>query len=112
MLVFRNFRTGIIAFGIVKGNTATETFLGTGIFATGVVTGNYVSESRFSGIVVGQGSTVIGNPVTGSRGVGLDVSCPSNVTDNTAINNGIELPGHPNITLRGEGCNNTNNVAP
>jgi hypothetical protein len=109
--VFRNFGTGIIASGIVKGNTATETFFGPGIVATGVVTGNYVGGNR-DGMEVGQGSTVIGNTVTGSRSEGLVVRCPSNVTDNTAINNGIDLPGHPNITLSGEGCNNTNNVAP
>jgi hypothetical protein len=50
-------------------------------------------------MAVGQGSTVIG--------VGLVVGCPSNVTDNTAVNN----PGG-NLVLNGTGCNNTNNVAP
>ena len=38
--------------------------------------------------------------------VGIVVDCPSNVTDNTAINN-----PERNLIL-GEGCNNTNNVAP
>ena len=59
---------------------------------------------------VGQGSTVIGNTVTDTNdlpGIGLLVSCPSNVTNNTAVNN----PGG-NLVLNGNGCNNTNNVAP
>jgi hypothetical protein len=37
--------------------------------------------------------------------LGISVSCPSNVTDNTAVNNEINL-------AIGTGCNNTNNVAP
>jgi hypothetical protein len=35
------------------------------------------------------------------------VSCPSNVTDNTAINNAAK-----NLVLNGTGRNNTNNAAP
>jgi parallel beta-helix repeat protein len=111
--VFRNFVTGIIANGIVKGNIALESFFDNGISATGIVTGNIASGNRRSGIEVGQGSTVIGNTVTDNHDAGLLVSCPSNVTDNTVINNaGLETPGPPNIRLFGDGCNNTNNVAP
>ena len=40
------------------------------------------------------------------RDRGISVQCPSNVTDNTAVNNGT------NLFLQGDGCNNTNNVAP
>jgi hypothetical protein len=59
---------------------------------------------------IGQGSTVIGNTVTKTGvapGTGLFVSCPSNVTNNTAVNN-----LGANLVLNGSGCNNTNNVAP
>ena len=56
---------------------------------------------------VGQGSTVIGNTVTDTTGIGLFVSCPSNVTNNTPVNN-----AGGNLVLNGDGCNNTNNVAP
>jgi hypothetical protein len=96
---------GIIAKGIVKGNTASG-FRDFGITATGTVTGNYASGNRF-GISAGQGSTVIGNTVTGNAILGLSVSCPSNVTDNTAVNN-----NEINLVLNGEGCHNEDNVAP
>jgi hypothetical protein len=121
--------SGIIATGIVKGNTATD-FRFTAIEATGTVTGNYVSGYAVSGISVGPGSTVTGNNVSGSDGInaisvatgstvigntatgtgsgifGINVACPSNVIDNTST-------GHShNLVLSGNGCNNSNNVAP
>jgi hypothetical protein len=104
---------GIIANGIVKGNTVIGIFgigpgHGTGISATGTVTGNYVTGSRGAQIVVGQGSTVIGNTAIGIHSdFGINVDCPSNVTDNTAVNNVVV-----NLFLHGDGCNNTNNEAP
>jgi hypothetical protein len=105
----------IAANGIVKGNIAFGDGLGPGaglaIDATGVVTGNYVIGSREVGISIGQGSTAIGHTVTGAFGTGIFVSCPSNLTDNTAVNNG-KMPGTANLQLNGDGCNNTNNVAP
>ena len=104
---------GIAATGVVKGNTVVGISgfpsQGTGISATGIVTGNYATGSRGAGIEIGQGSTVIGNTATGNRGgpgIGIFVNCPSNVTDNTAVNN------NSNLELIGTGCNNTNNVAP
>ena len=101
---FAHSGVGIRASGIVKGNIVTFVN-GTGIVATGVVTGNYVAENSI-GIEVGQGSTVIGNTVLHNLNTGIIVNCPSNVTDNTAVNNGS------NLALDGTGCNNTNNVAP
>jgi hypothetical protein len=104
---------GVSARGIVRGNTVVGINggpgQGTGIAATGIVTGNYVASARVANYEIGQGSTVIGNTSVGIPGfkVGFLVSCPSNVTDNTAINS----PGG-NIVLNGTGCNNTNNVAP
>jgi len=64
--------------------------------------------SRVAEYEIGQGSTVIGNTALGNPGsfAGIRVSCPSNVTDNTAVGN-VE-----NLVLNGDGCNNTNNVAP
>jgi hypothetical protein len=107
-------RLGIAATGIVKNNTVVAIVTGgggggaTGISATGIVTGNYVTGTRATGISIGQGSTVIGNTVTDTfSGDGILVACPSNVTDNTAVNNPAG-----NIVLNGNGCNNTNNVAP
>ena len=81
---------------------------GTGISATGIVTGSYVTGYRGIGLEIGQGSTVIGSTAVGAPGnVGNAVSCPSNVTDNTAINNAAK-----NLVLNGTGRNNTNNAAP
>jgi hypothetical protein len=104
--------TGISATGIVRGNTVVGIFgfsgHGTGIFATGIITGNYVTRSRVGNLEIDQGSTVIGNTVTDTfPGIGLSVACPSNVTDNTVVGNGMA-----NLVLGGNGCNNTNNVAP
>jgi hypothetical protein len=105
---------GIGAIGIVKGNTvvgiAGLLTTGVGISAIGIVTGNYVIDSRLGEYQIGQGSTVIGNTAIGAASFparfGFSVSCPSNVTDNTAVNNA------ENLVLDGAGCNNTNNVAP
>jgi hypothetical protein len=95
--------TGITASGIVKGNTVGTCY--TGIAGTGTVTGNYAANN-VTGIQIGQGSTVIGNTATNNTGFGIVADCPSNLTDNTAVNN-----AH-NLVLNGNGCNNTNNVAP
>ena len=100
---------GIIASGIVKGNIVTGVD-GDGITATGIVTGNIASGNFAHGIGVGPGSTVIGNTAVRNDNVGISVECPSNVIDNTAVNNNEINP--TNLVLTGEGCNNTNNVAP
>jgi hypothetical protein len=82
--------TGIVADGIVRGNTATN---------------------NVEGIHAGAGSTVIGNTATNDSGFGIGIGiladCPSNLTDNTAVNN-----GGTNLVLNGDGCHNEDNVAP
>ena len=101
-------RSGIIARGIVKGNTVGASVgntCGTGISATGTVTGNYVVNS-FIGIKIGQGSTVIGNTASNNTESGIVADCPSNLTDNTAVNNGT------NLVLNGDGCHSEDNLAP
>ena len=81
---------------------------GIGISASGIVSGNYVAGTRFADYIIGPGSTVIGNTAVGNPGrrIGIEVSCPSNVTDNTSTGSKV------NLLLDGDGCNNTNNVAP
>ena len=101
------FGTGINADGIVKGNTAS--FYTNGIIATGLVVDN-LAEHNTQGLEVGADSTVIGNTVTSSARGGIAVSCPSNVTNNTAVN--IFAITNANLTFSGDGCSNTNNVAP
>ena len=108
---------GIFAVGIVRGNIVVDigggSGAGIGIDAIGIVTGNYVTNIGALGMDIGAGSTVIGNTVTHSVGFppvpAISVTCPSNVTDNTSVNNN---PGAPNLSLIGNGCNDTNNVAP
>jgi hypothetical protein len=90
--------------GIVRYNTLFS-IPGIGILARGTVTGNNVSNSG-AGFDIFAGSTVIGNTASGNGSIGFSVECPSNVTDNTAVGNPI------NLSLVFEGCNNTNNVAP
>jgi parallel beta-helix repeat protein len=117
---------GIEAGGIIRGNvvSAIEGFSpGTGIAAGGIVTDNFVSGfgvgisaggtvrgnvaiNNSVGIEVGAGSTVIGNSATGNTKAGIQADCPSNLTDNTAVNNGT------NLVLNGQGCHNEDNVAP
>jgi hypothetical protein len=97
----------IVADGIVKGNIVVGRSGGTGILATGtvMVTGNYV-ENNGNGIFANQGSTVIGNTAL-NNSTGISVQCPSNLTNNTATGSSAV-----NIQLSGNGCNDTNNVAP
>jgi hypothetical protein len=83
---------GISATGIVRGNTVEHVGAGpggpgAGISATGIATGNFVSENG-RGMEIGAGSTVIGNTALRNRVEGITVDCPSNVTDNTAVNTG------------------------
>jgi hypothetical protein len=73
--------SGIIANGVVKGNTVIE-ILGfeslpnlTGIIATGTVTGNYVANSKYIQYAIGPGSTVIGNTAMSPGGPLLDFWC-------------------------------------
>jgi hypothetical protein len=104
--------TGIIASGIVRSNAVfgpLTTFpVATGISATGTLTGNYVTGNA-TGMLIGRGSTVIGNTATDNRLFGFFVSCPSNVTDNTALNN---PDGNLVLETARGSCNTTNNVAP
>ena len=104
--------TGIIASGIVRSNAVfgpLTTFpIATGISATGTLTGNYVTGTA-TGMLIGRGSTVIGNTATDNRLFGFFVSCPSNVTDNTAVDN---PDGNLVLETARGSCNTTNNLAP
>lgn len=97
--------TGIIASGTVTDNHVTGPTRGTGIAAAGTLRGNTVINAAI-GIAVSAGSTVIGNTVTGARLFGIQVACPSNLADNTAVNNAA------NLVLNGEGCHNEDTLAP
>lgn len=114
---------GILVRGaVVRGNTVICGGIGIRV-VNGSVTGNVVEDCEdgidaFDGVVNGNSvfgtgtgtginvvGTAIGNTIT-EYGVGIAATCPSNLTDNTATNNG------KNLVLNGTGCKNTNNVAP
>jgi hypothetical protein len=98
---------GIRADGVVKDNEVSAN--GNGIIATGRVTGNVVLSLNGTTMeVTFPGSIVIGNTVLPSSQApaGLSVRCPANVTDNLITGN------RQNLVLEGQGCINTNNVAP
>jgi hypothetical protein len=102
-----NDATGIMAgqFSVVTGNTVSN--VGFGIFGgSAVISGNSVGDNSRTGISAEAGSTLIGNSVRRNAQSGFDVACPSNLTDNTAVENGT------NIVLEGDGCHTEDNVAP
>jgi len=104
--------TGIIASGIVRSNSVLGPLgpnpVGTGISVTGTLTGNYVTGTA-TGMLIGRGSTVSDNTATDNRLFGFFVTCPSNVTGNTALNNS---DGNLVLETARGSCNITNNVAP
>jgi hypothetical protein len=99
-----------IGTGIVRGNTVVNIIetQSAGIAAGGLVTGNFSGFNAAAGFLIAPGSTVIGNTATNNL-EGIVVSCPSNVTDNTFVNNSID---NLRLGFPAEGCNITNNVAP
>jgi parallel beta-helix repeat protein len=95
-----------LADGIVTGNVVVANQTGISVQEAAVITGNSVQGNQIGIDVTGTGSTLIGNIVDGNSKIGLRVSCPSNITDNTAVGNGT------NLLLRSASCRNEGNVAP
>ena len=90
----------------VTGNVITACADGIDAFS-GVVSGNIVTSfvsGNGTGITIEE-STAIGNTVT-EYGVGIAATCPSNLTDNTAVGNGT------NLVLNGTDCHSEDNLAP
>jgi parallel beta-helix repeat protein len=105
--VFNNNGRGIVG---VNNNLVTDNIVkGSDGVGIQVQDGNTITKNSVqfndSGIVVGQGNSVIGNTSTGhSLGAGLIATCPSNIVENTLVGN------TPNLTQIGLGCNASNNV--
>src|SRR6516165_10349605 len=96
-LVQENGQFGIIVgTGTVTNNVALSSDIGISVNAGTVswnVAGEILAGNRI-GIVAGfegRGATLIGNTAVFNTDVGISVSCPSNLTDNTAANNGTNL---------------------
>jgi hypothetical protein len=79
-----------------------------GFEVRGTITGNYAANNTASGFVIGPGSTFIGNTAQDNGITGIFVTCPANVTDNTATGS----PSNLEVQVGTTGCNLTNNVAP
>jgi hypothetical protein len=103
--VVGNASNGIVAVGIVRGNTAGGNV--GGIVATGTVSGNTARNNSGRGMTVNANSTVSGNTAVQNGDFGIFVVCPSNIIGNTASAN-----TGGNLVLSGEGCTNFNNLAP
>ena len=108
--------------GIVIGNLVTNnmglpitpgtaSINGTGIHVSGqaVIKDNNASDNRIGITVIDPvgGSTLIGNIANNNTETGLRVFCPSNVTDNTFVNNGVK-----NIDPSSADCHIEDTVAP
>jgi hypothetical protein len=97
---------------LITRNTANRNIdegIATGSFCT--VSFNTAIFNEFDGIDVGDGSSasgahslVTGNSVFGNGDGGIEVTCPSDVTNNTSSTNGS------NYTFRGTNCRTANNV--
>jgi hypothetical protein len=98
--------TGIISAFMTIGNHVRGA--GTGILTGGLVSGNIVEEGK-AGIRVSRASTVIGNEAQHNTDFGISVECPSNLIDNTAVDNGKNLVTNP---PNGQGCHIEDNLAP
>ena len=95
-----------LADGIVTDNVVVGNQTGISVQEAAVITGNSVQGNEIGVDVTGIGSTLIGNIVDGNSKIGLRVSCPSNVTNNTAVGNGT------NLVLSNATCRNEGNVTP
>lgn len=89
-----------------NGNNPLSVGLSAGPGST--VTGNTVWGSIGTGLFASIGSTVIGNTVLETNpGVGMSIICPSNVKSNTLTGS-----TEGNLSLNGNNCNASENVAP
>jgi hypothetical protein len=72
----------------------------------GNVIGNNASLNGTGGFVVEDESLVVNNSANLNFGPGFDIICPTNVLENTAVEN------LPNLQLFGTTCNSQHNLAP
>ena len=89
-----------------NGNNPESVGLSAGPWST--VTGNNILGSIGVGLFVSSGSTVIGNTVLDTNpGIGMSIVCPSNVNNNTAT-----ASTQANLILTDDTCNILDNVTP
>lgn len=108
--VIRNTGIGLFANESVKVNDSVFVGNNVGLIVGegSLLVGNIVSFNISDGIVTtGVGGTLINNTSRRNGGIGILVSCPSNIVENTATGN-----TDVNLVLNGAGCNSNNNVAP
>ena len=106
--VIRTFRIGIFLFDttgsvIEHMRVSDNQFDGIDVGSGNLVRSN-IAQNNHNGITVSGGSIVSGNLALSNENVGIQVGCASNVFENTAANNGV------NLQLLGVTCNDTNNV--
>ncbi|HKD55282.1 MAG TPA: hypothetical protein VKB72_13785 [Steroidobacteraceae bacterium] len=97
--------------GLVSGNIVVGNGTGVTVTEAAVVTGNEVSGNTTGIDAIGLGSGLSHNVVDGNKEVGLQVQCPANLSNNTALGNGPEkFP--TNLVLIGKKCLSSDNLAP
>jgi parallel beta-helix repeat protein len=87
---------------IVEGLRVIDNYGGILASGSSIVTGNLVFDNHLGIDATG----TVSDNISSSNHVGIEVQCPSNVLNNTATNNLL------NLDLVGTGCNSVNNVAP
>jgi parallel beta-helix repeat protein len=98
--------------GIVTGNIARDNGSFGIRFGQGILKGNFVTNNADGIVITSEGSTVSGNTAIANNllagnHTGISVTCPANVIGNTATTN-----RGGNLVPNGQGCNNTENLAP
>jgi len=107
-----NLGKGISIFdGLVTGNLVVGNGTGIAVVEAAVVTGNEASGNTTGIDAMGLGSGLSHNVVDGNKEVGLQVRCPANLSNNTAVGNGPE-DAPMNLVLIGKKCLNSGNLAP
>ena len=79
--------------GLVSGNLVVANGIGIAVDEAAVVTGNEVSGNKKGIDAKGLGSGLSHNVVDGNSEIGLQVQCPANLSNNTAVGNGpVDAP--------------------
>src|SRR5262249_18470846 len=96
---------------LVTGNLVVGNGTGIAVTEAALVTGNEVLGNTTGIDATGLGSALSHNVVDGNKEAGLQIQCPANLSDNTAVGNGSEK-SPANLVLTGKKCVSSGNLAP
>jgi hypothetical protein len=110
--VLANKVSGIeVGTGSIVASTIVRRTTGSGITAGpgSLVFDNIAISNKGTGISAGVGSVIRANSAIGNF-VGIAVTCPAMVSDNSVVGNGSSADALANIVPNGAGCRTTNNA--